>query len=307
MSVSIKSVMLYIVLLLFSTIPVQSWYTCNNVDFCSRLRNSKPTEKYTVDSKKLDITLNDISTHIVNGRTGKQFSLELTALNGGDIYRVVIDDRENPRHRVEDALNIDNLVKTSTKIKENNSVGQTISLITTTSKAIIQANPFKIDFYYNDVLISTVNTDGLLTIEDNEPEVAVGIDVLFPGAKNAYGLPSHSEGLSLRDTVHSEPYRLYNIHRSSYGYHEKQALYGTVPVLYAHSEERAAGFFWLNSAQTFVDLEKTASGVKTFFMSESGALEFFILAGPTLKDAVKQYASITGKEIFSILIYYSDK
>lgn len=281
-------------LIAFFSPPVQSWYTCGNVDFCSRLRNNKANGKFTVDLADWDISFNHVSSKIVNGNTGKVFSFELTALSG-NVYRLVIDDSENPRHRVEDALN-PNLVKSAIKVEENTkSVRRTITLSSESSKAVIQTDPFTIEFYYNDALVSVINSDALLTIEENEPEVAVGIDVLFPGAKNAYGLPSHPESIDLRDTVQSEPYRLYNIDRSSYGYHETQALYGAVPVLYAHSAERAAGFFWLNSAQTFVDIEKGSSGVKAFFMSESGALDFFVLTGPTLKDAVKQYASITGE------------
>lgn len=282
---------------LFSPPVVQSWYTCGNVDFCTRLRNNKATGangKFSIDLSNLDISFNHVSTNIVNGNTGKAFSFELTALSG-DVYRVVIDDSENPRYRVEDALS-PNLAKSAITVEDNTrSVRQTVTLSAENSKAVIQVNPFAIQFYYNDDLVSVINSDALLTIEENEPEVAVGVDVLFPGAKNAYGLPSHAESLALRDTVQSEPYRLYNIDRSSYGYYERQALYGAVPVLYAHSEELAGGFFWLNSAQTFVDIEKASNGVKAFFMSESGALDFFVLTGPTLKEAVKQYASLTGE------------
>lgn len=277
----------------FFIVPmVQSWYTCNNVDFCTRLRNNKATTaKYIVETTNLDISVSHIAAELVNQKTGKEYTLELTALTG-DVYQVVIDDSDTPRHRVQDVINPK--LKKST-IQVNQQERQTISLTSGKSKAILQTNPFTIEFYYNNSVVSKINSDSLLVIEDQEPDVAVGIDVLFVGAKNAYGLPSHPESIALRETIQSEPYRLFNIDRSSYGYHETQALYGSVPVLYGHSADTATGFFWLNSAQTFVDIEKGSSGVKAFFMSESGALEFFVLTGPTLKNAVKQYASVTGK------------
>lgn len=289
----------FLLLSLFSTI-VHSWYTCKDVDFCARIRNKATgNKKFTVDMSNLDISLNHIATDLVNQETGRIFSLQLTALSG-DIYRVVIDDSENPRHRVEDALN-PQLTKSEIKIEKsvNRASRKTITISSANSKAVIQTDPFTIEFYYGDTLISEVNTDGLLVFEEEEPEVAVGVDVLFLEAQQAYGLPSHSDNIALRDTTNDEPYRLYNIDRPSYGQYETQALYGAVPVLYAHAPQRSSGFFWLNSAQTFVDIKKGSEGLKTYFLSESGAIDFFVLTGPTLKDAVKQYASVTGESIRS--------
>lgn len=298
MSIKVAMFRKSVVLLLLSLFlcSVHSWYNCNDVDFCTRNRNkASGTQKFSVDMTHLDINLNQIATNLVNQETGKVFSLDVRAITDS-VYRVVIDDNENPRHRVEDALN-PQITKSGMKAEESvvKTTRGAVTITTANSKAIIQTDPFSIEFYYGGVLISEVNADGLLVIEEREPEVAVGIDVLFLGAKEAYGLPSHPESIVLRDTKYSEPYRLYNIDRSSYGQYETQALYGAVPVLYAHSPKRTSGFFWLNSAQTFVDLERRSDGVKANFISESGAIDFFILAGPTFKDAVKQYASITGE------------
>lgn len=282
-------------LLVSFSCSVHSWYNCNDVDFCARNRNKATGRgKYAVDMSNLDLTtFNHVGTELVNQGTNKRFSLELTALSG-DVYRVVINDKENPRHQVEDALS-PTLTRSDAKKSSERATRNTITVYSENSKAIIQTNPFTIEFYHGDTLVAQVNAGGQLVFEEEEPEVAVGIDVLFPGAKEAYGLPSHPDNIALRDTVQSVPYRLYNIDRASYGEYETQALYGSVPVLYAHSPERSSGFFWLNSAQTFVDVERRSDGVKAFFLSESGALDFFVLTGPTFKDAVKQYASVTGK------------
>ena len=72
------------------------------------------------------------------------------------------------------------------------------------------------------------------------------------------------------------------------------------------------GAFWHNAAETWVDIGNSkdtnvvssivnlVSGhqpentVDAHFMSESGVFDLFILMGPTPKDTVRQYASLTG-------------
>lgn len=39
---------------------------------------------------------------------------------------------------------------------------------------------------------------------------------------------------------------------------------------------------------------KSENNVDAHFMSESGIVDLFVLMGPTPKDAIKQYASLTG-------------
>lgn len=90
------------------------------------------------------------------------------------------------------------------------------------------------------------------------------------------------------------------------------ALYGAVPVLYAHGPQRTTGVYWNNAAETWVDVKnskdtdvvssivnlvsgsKSDSQVDTHFMSESGVFDLFILMGPKPKDVVRQYAALTG-------------
>lgn len=73
--------------------------------------------------------------------------------------------------------------------------------------------------------------------------------------------------------------------------------------------------FWHNAAETWVDVTNSKDGnvvaslvnlvsgsntqpnVDVRFMSESGAMDFFVLMGPSPKDTIKQYASLTGVPI----------
>lgn len=63
---------------------------------------------------------------------------------------------------------------------------------------------------------------------------AVALDFSFPGADRAYGIPEHADSFALRSTKDTEPYRLYNLDVFEYEVNEQMALYGAVPVLYAH-------------------------------------------------------------------------
>lgn len=45
-----------------------------------------------------------------------------------------------------------------------------------------------------------------------------------------------------------------------YELYNPMALYGSVPVLLAHSPHRDLGIFWLNAAETWVDISSNTAG-----------------------------------------------
>ena len=62
------------------------------------------------------------------------------------------------------------------------------------------------------------------------------------------------------------------------------ALYGHVPFMLGHSAAHTTGFFWLNAAETWIDVDKSTAGqVSTHWISESGIIDMFLLPGPTPK------------------------
>lgn len=84
----------------------------------------------------------------------------------------------------------------------------------------------------------------------------------------------------------------------------------------AKSKSFSTGFFWLNSAETWVDVSRHAihaplfqpnpySSTKvdlsdrtttTHWFSESGVMDFFVLLGPEPKTVMKQYGMLTGTQ-----------
>uniref|UniRef100_A0A7N6BM35 Neutral alpha-glucosidase AB n=1 Tax=Anabas testudineus TaxID=64144 RepID=A0A7N6BM35_ANATE len=146
---------------------------------------------------------------------------------------------------------------------------------------------------------------------------AVSLDFSLPGVEHVYGIPEHADNLRLKTTDNGDPYRLYNLDVFQYELYNPMALYGAVPVMLAHNTQRTTGIFWLNAAETWVDISSNTAGKTVFgkmldyvqgssetpqtdvrWISESGIIDVFIMLGPTPKDVFSQYASLTGTQSF---------
>ncbi|XP_074424085.1 neutral alpha-glucosidase AB isoform X1 [Larus michahellis] len=155
------------------------------------------------------------------------------------------------------------------------------------------------------------------THTDTKPNgpTSVGLDFSLPGFEHVYGIPEHADNLRLRTTEGGDPYRLYNLDVFQYELYNPMALYGSVPLLLAHGARRTLGVFWLNAAETWVDISSNTAG-KTLFgklldymqgggetpqtdvrwMSESGIIDVFLLLGPSPSAVAGQYAALTGTQ-----------
>jgi len=133
-----------------------------------------------------------------------------------------------------------------------------------------------------------------------DPSTSVGFDIHFPGSRHLHGLPEHADSFRLRTTRgehahHADPYRLYNLDVFEYELDTPMALYGSVPIVYAHSKARGTvGAFAANPTETFVDVYETSHGTGTRWMSEGGLVDVLLFPGPTVADAAAQYAAATG-------------
>uniref|UniRef100_A0AAQ4QDJ3 Neutral alpha-glucosidase AB n=1 Tax=Gasterosteus aculeatus aculeatus TaxID=481459 RepID=A0AAQ4QDJ3_GASAC len=136
---------------------------------------------------------------------------------------------------------------------------------------------------------------------------AISLDFSLPGVEHVYGIPEHADTLRLKTTDNGDPYRLYNLDVFQYELYNPMALYGAVPVMLAHKAQRTTGIFWLNAAETWVDISSNTAGkvcssetpqTDVRWISESGIIDVFIMLGPTPKDVFSQYASLTGTQSF---------
>ncbi|XP_016326541.1 neutral alpha-glucosidase AB-like [Sinocyclocheilus anshuiensis] len=154
---------------------------------------------------------------------------------------------------------------------------------------------------------------------DTKPNgpTSISLDFSLPGVEHVYGIPEHADDLKLKTTDGGDPYRLYNLDVFQYELYNPMALYGSIPVMLAHNTQRTMGIFWLNAAETWVDISSNTAGKTVFgkmldfvqgssekpqtdirWISESGIIDVFIMLGPKPSDVFSQYASLTGTQSF---------
>ena len=129
---------------------------------------------------------------------------------------------------------------------------------------------------------------------------SLSLDISFPNHGHVYGIPQHATRLSLPTTsgensYYNEPYRLWNSDVFEYGADSTMSLYGSIPVLYAHSADSTVGIFNAIASDTFIDVaHPDTKSSFTHWVSESGILDVFLLPGPTPADIFKQYTNLIG-------------
>lgn len=103
------------------------------------------------------------------------------------------------------------------------------------------------------------------------------------------------------------PYRLYNSDVFEYEMDSPMTLYGAIPFMQAHRADSTVGVFWLNAAETWIDIVKkkqssnplslgigAKTDTRTHWYSESGLIDIFVFLGPKPQDVVQQYTALTG-------------
>ncbi|KAJ3083850.1 hypothetical protein HK102_000854 [Quaeritorhiza haematococci] len=147
---------------------------------------------------------------------------------------------------------------------------------------------------------------GKVDSKPNGPS-SIGIDLTFPGSSHLYGIPEHAASFNLKNTrglnkSYDEPFRLYNFDVFEYELDSPMALYGAVPYLMAHRKGMTVGVVWVNSAEMWVDVERTNPTTKpgpesaqVHWMTESGILDMIFLLGPTPHHVLDQLTTLSGR------------
>ncbi|XKL63534.1 hypothetical protein PGB90_005898 [Kerria lacca] len=321
--------------------------TCDQSGFCKRLRASKPElSPFKIIRNSINVSSIGVEGSLVNADTEDFYSFLLQFLEDNTI-RLRINENKIIRHRYQPLKAL---------ISEPyQHPFETIELLDDylffkigSIKVKFIVSPLKLEIYNKDDLVIVANDLGKFVFEHYRPKpetineennkngeweerfhehidakrfgpMAVGMDFSFPGATNIYGLPSHADSVSLKTTGNTDPYRLYNTDIFEYELNERMALYGAVPVIQAHGLNQTVGLFWLNAAETWVNVQKLSesgfnsnvmekivnlvaggtklvqnSGMNTHFMSETGILDVFFMCGPSFYDVTRQYSRLTG-------------
>ena len=108
------------------------------------------------------------------------------------------------------------------------------------------------------------------------------MDFTFVGSQGVYGIPEHASSFALATTVFvssfyfififkeinfncnhrgkTDPYRFYNLDVFEYELQETMALYGSIPFMISQKQGKSTAIFWLNSSETWVDIDNNPKG-----------------------------------------------
>ncbi|KAJ7800000.1 glycoside hydrolase family 31 protein [Mycena olivaceomarginata] len=119
------------------------------------------------------------------------------------------------------------------------------------------------------------------TWTDSKPKgpESLSIDISFPSHGTIYGIPQHATRLALPTTAgdsptFTDPYRLYNADVFEYLASSPMSLYGSIPVLHAHSADSTVGIFHAVGSETWIDVSHASDkSTETHWISESGILD----------------------------------
>ncbi|KAJ7935332.1 glycoside hydrolase family 31 protein [Mycena leptocephala] len=143
------------------------------------------------------------------------------------------------------------------------------------------------------------------TWTDTKPKgpESLSLDISFPSHGTIYGIPQHATKLALPTTAgesptFTDPYRLYNADVFEYLASSPMSLYGSIPVLHAHSADSTVGIFHAVGSETWIDVSHPSDkSTQTHWISESGILDLFLMPGPTPADIFAQYSGLTGTPV----------
>ncbi|SCW00556.1 LAFE_0C06810g1_1 [Lachancea fermentati] len=201
-------------------------------------------------------------------------------------------------------------------------------------KMKLHLKTFKIEVFYMEDLVMTINDRMLLNLEhlrkpENNAEnklpeeiifndfhddfqysredtipfgpESVALDLTFNGMENVYGIPEHADSLRLKDTTDSDPYRLFNVDVFEYNTDSKMPMYGAIPLMIGTRPGVSAGVFWANAADTWIDIKYDESNTKTHWISEAGIIDVIIFFAETPLEITKAYTNLTGTPSLPLL------
>lgn len=257
----------------------QSFYLC--------LKRRKDRPKYKLRK------ISQIDASGIEGvfEEGSSNFLLFLSFHNEDIVRVLINDYNNPKYTVQDViLKNDKSSNIKLSFEDNKKEKNVFCYYKNLRVKISYGDHLNVKIYKNNELLVFFNPRHKFLVDST----GFSADFLFSEARKAYGLAQHAENVVLRETD-KQPYQLYNSDICGIGLENNwKGVYGSVPVLYAQGVNKTSGILWLNASETYIDINYEVDGIYSTFYSEGGALEFFVLTGPTLKDCVKQNATLTG-------------
>ncbi|KAI0460916.1 hypothetical protein LJB42_001452 [Komagataella kurtzmanii] len=287
---------------------------------------------YFVLSDSIDCNQLSCTGQIVKQLKNSQIMLPFEVVILEESFRLRIDELRSDTHFHKlnscrfSAANLSMMHGSATSSKISSTINdKSLQIFFNDSSATINFKPFKITIFYKGKPQVILNDNNLFNIEHHRKEEensmfefesdydlfhdsfkdsradslplgpeSIGLDIKLLNMSHVYGIPEHSDRLSLEDTSQSDPYRLYNVDIFEYEPYSKLPMYGSIPFLIGLNSEISTGVFWVNSADTWVDINKKKD-THTHWISENGILDLVIIVRQNPKEVSTVYSSLTGR------------
>lgn len=331
-------------ILLVDAVDKNNFKTCEQSSFCRRCRSMQPASSpFIVIEDSVQISNHDIRATLQNKENNVQFFLMLTSLKDNTLH-LFVNEMSPMKKRFQVPFVLASELEFNNNIKFHSKNPSNISMTIGEDHAVtLTYNPFVLNVYQDDQVVISVNSKGLMKFEhlrtktdqeedgaweesfhshqDSKPygPTAVALDFSFPDVDHVYGVPEHADSFALRSTDGGQPYRLYNLDVFEYELDSPMSLYAAIPFVTAHNSHHSVGVFWLNAAETWVDVTRSKStltgdvmskivnfvsgsggdggprsSTEVRFMSESGVIDVYLTLGPSPYDVIRQYSTLTG-------------
>ncbi|CAA7260493.1 unnamed protein product [Cyclocybe aegerita] len=172
-------------------------------------------------------------------------------------------------------------------------------------QAVLKAEPENPGAWFEGKEEDALWEETFLQWTDSKPKgpESLSLDITFPNHGSVYGIPQHATRLALPSTegenpTFTDPYRLYNADVFEYLASSPVSLYGSIPLMHAHSADSTVAVFHVVGSETWIDVSHPSDkSTETHWISESGILDTFLFPGPTAEEVFKQYARLTGTPV----------
>lgn len=305
---------------------------CHDLGFCLRNRAMKDKEdnaEFVIKKGSVEAVGSDLVKATLHSTATPEGELALTVQilsSPHNTLRLRVDEAKPENKRFETPYVLEEGEISAAEVTLE--AGEDKATITSgTASCVISYSPFKAEFFRDGELVLVANAKGMFLFEhyraktgeedaalglweetfkghtDSKPKgpASWGTDITFVGAEHVYGIPEHATSLALKPTrvesgEYTEPYRMYNLDVFEYKLDSPFGLYGSIPFMMGHSAKGTVGMFLLNSAEMYIDVDAPEdSSTSTHWFAESGMIDMFVFLGPTPKDIVTDYTTLTGK------------
>lgn len=171
---------------------------------------------------------------------------------------------------------------------------RTLHVSEQTQTVLLETGRFLCQVEKETCRLTLLTPHGHLLSEDAEGLAWRGDEVRWsrrlPQSESCHGLGERASGLNLR----GKRLGLWNTDPGPAYKRDSDPLYTSIPFYLGVRGELAFGVLWDNPARGTVDLGASDPATMTF-SAEEGELCFYLLAGPTVPDVMRQFTTLVGR------------